>query len=432
MNRSQLLYLAASILIFFSACKKDEGLTEDQKASYLKYYGAASTGSDMAPTEDGGFIMVGTTSSGSNNDVILIKTDANGNQQWIKTFDGPGNLDDEGNAVVVTPTGGYAIIGNTKETITDSTSGFEVTVQKGMLLLTDRYGELLTSPRIYGLRDTTYLNDVYANGISMDNSGSNFILACEINHRVTNDKIGYGLLISSADYSQNGVIYCFIRDDNNDIINIGFKDVIQASNDHYIFIGNSDFVQFKGVQDKSNIWITDYLTMNNVDTSGVGNYYVFGGLEDDEAYTVIENSAGHYMISGYITQDITGRSDMDATLIECKAPTSDGPEWQSNFGEELSSSYSEDMAYSCFALSDGYIVAGMSQKPGAEGQLYMAKINSTGEKVWTKTYGYIGMDEARSVCETSDGGFALFGTATDERGNSTMCLLKTNSSGELK
>ena len=99
---------------------------------------------------------------------------------------------------------------------------------------------------------------------------------------------------------------------------------------------------------------------------------------------------------------------------------------------EISSSFSEDIAYGCYAVTDGYIVAGMTQRPGEEGQLYLVKLNSTGEKIWTRNYGYTAMDEARAVYETSDGGYALFGTATDERGNATMCMIKTLSSGELK
>ena len=435
MSRSQIFYLAISAFIFFTSCKKDEGLTEEQSASYMKYYGAASTGSDMAPTDDGGFIMVGTISSGASDDILLVKTDEYGNQQWLKTFDGPDLNDDEGNAVVVTPDGGYAIIGTTTDTFihVTPTGSFDVEVRKGILFVTDKFGSPVTSPRLFGFGDSTsgFKHDVYGNGISMDNTGSNFIIAGEIKDRIKNDNTGYGLLISSTNYSQSGIIYCLLEDLNGEIINIGFNDVIQASNDHYIFVGNTVFTQVS-TQAKSNIWITDYEVMNNTDISGVGNFYVIGGSEDDDAYSVIENSNGNYVISGYITEDVDGRSDKNAAIIENKAPASDGPLWESTFGEEISSSFSEDIAYGCFALTDGYIVAGITQRPGEEGQLYLVRLNSTGEKLWTKNYGFIGMDEARTVSETSDGGYALFGTATDERGNATMCMIKTSSSGELK
>jgi len=299
MNRSQLFYLAISSLIFFASCKKDEGLTEEQSASFMKYYGAASTGSDMAPTPDGGFIMVGTITTGASDDVLLVKTDKYGNQQWLKTLDGPEASKDVGNAIVVTPSGGYAIVGTTISTVFDSVQNVEREFQAGRLIVTDNFGNEIAS-RNYAILDSVASIDIYLNGISMDNTGDNFVIAGRIQSDLLNVKIGYGLLISSTDYTQLGVIYCFTENSKGKILNIEFNDVIHSSNGSYVFVGNTD-VNKLSTHKNGNIWISEYSTLNNTDTAGIGTWNVFGQGEEDGAYSIIENSTGNYVISGICT-----------------------------------------------------------------------------------------------------------------------------------
>lgn len=80
-------------------------------------YGTAQgqTAQDVYQTADGGFVFTGiqSTSNGAvvNFDIYLVKTDANGNEEWSRTF-GEGE-NDYGNAVIQTIDGGYAIAGAT-------------------------------------------------------------------------------------------------------------------------------------------------------------------------------------------------------------------------------------------------------------------------------------------------------------------------------
>jgi hypothetical protein len=80
-----------------------------------KTYGGtgSDTGVALVQNSDIGYAVIGRTASfgAGGNDIWLIKTDVTGNILWNKTFGGTGN--EAGNALVQTSDGGYAIFGPT-------------------------------------------------------------------------------------------------------------------------------------------------------------------------------------------------------------------------------------------------------------------------------------------------------------------------------
>jgi len=71
-------------------------------------------GFSLIQTSDGGYAIAGTTESfgAGEDDVYVVKLDANGTLQWTKTIGGPG--DEIGHSLIQTSDGGYAIAGATK------------------------------------------------------------------------------------------------------------------------------------------------------------------------------------------------------------------------------------------------------------------------------------------------------------------------------
>ncbi len=75
----------------------------------------------------------------------------------------------------------------------------------------------------------------------------------------------------------------------------------------------------------------------------------------------------------------------------------------------------------------GYIVAGSSQK-----DIYLLKINANGDWHWSKTFGGLGEEEARSVQQTTDEGYIIAGkTLGSFNPGEGIYLIKTDKMGNL-
>ncbi|HLB71609.1 MAG: hypothetical protein OIN88_03075 [Candidatus Methanoperedens sp.] len=90
--------------------KFDVGWNELWNRTYKGMYGRHNINVEL--TDEGGYIISGEVMSGDTNiDALLIKTDANGNMLWNKTFGGTG--DDGFNSIQTTGDGGYILAGYT-------------------------------------------------------------------------------------------------------------------------------------------------------------------------------------------------------------------------------------------------------------------------------------------------------------------------------
>jgi hypothetical protein len=110
---------------------------------WTKTYGGSKfeTGKYVIRTNDGGFMILGEIcdSISNPNDILLIKTDSNGDSLWSKEYGDIG--DEKGNFIAQTSDGGYVVIG--------STTSFGAADTDIFVIKTDSLGNVLWS-KIYG------------------------------------------------------------------------------------------------------------------------------------------------------------------------------------------------------------------------------------------------------------------------------------------
>jgi hypothetical protein len=130
---------------------------------WKKTYGA--TGPDgvgaLALTSDGGYLLAGSTSSfgAGGNDVLLLKTDGNGDTLWAKTYGDTAN--ESFLSIDMTSDGGYILVGSTNSSGAGNNDVY--------LLKTDSVGNLMWA-RTYG----GPLND---NGVTVLQTSNGYIIS---------------------------------------------------------------------------------------------------------------------------------------------------------------------------------------------------------------------------------------------------------------
>ncbi|HKR07336.1 MAG TPA: T9SS type A sorting domain-containing protein [Bacteroidia bacterium] len=294
-------------------------------------------------TNDGGFIIGGYHNSFGLDDfdIYLIKTDANGNPLWTKTFGGP--FDDYGGSVQQTADGGYIITGYIGNLGAGDADVY--------LIKTDANGDSLWTKTFGGINE----NDGYSVHQTIDGG---YIITGETNsfgaggfdvYLIKTDSIGN--LLWSKTFGGTG-------DD------IGFA-VQQTTDGGYIITGYKEklggFIHF-------DVYLIKTDTMGNLLWSKT-----FGGTGDEVGFGVQQTTDGGYIISGF-TASFGTVGYADVYLI--KADVNGNLLWSKIFGGS-----NDDLGNSVQQTTDGgYIVTGYSRNFGAGGyaDVYLIKTDSSG------------------------------------------------------
>lgn len=385
MNLKIINIVALAALISFSESSAQETFQVTFGGTAVDY------GYAVKQTSDSGYIVAGyTTSFGAGNrDVYLIRTDRSGQKLWSKTY-GAANIDYAW-TIDIAVDGGFLIGAHSGSFGAGSHDIYLIKCDSvGIIEWTRAYGGG-SADGVYSLEQTTDGGYILSSHTSSFGAGQHDVYLIKIN------SIGDTLWTrtyggSSGDY---------------------LRAVQQTDDGGYILVAET-FSFGAGLADV-------YL----LKTDSIGNVMwtkTYGGSSSDYGYSVKQTVDGGFVIAGYTNSFGAGQFD----LYVIKTDINGSLIWSKTFGG-ASSDYGHSVIQT---LDSGYIISGYTLSSGMAAQVYLVKLDSDGNLLWSKSYGGSGNDFGWSVEQTMDSGFVITGnTDSFGRGNRDVYLIKTDRFG---
>lgn len=158
----------------------------------------------------------------------------------------------------------------------------------------------------------------------------------------------------------------------------------------------------------------------------LGNYQwqkTYGGNDWDFAYDVVQTFDSGYVFCGETYNNSAGFSDVYVVKINSIGDTL----WTKTVGGSLI-----DKGNALIQTSDSNIVvAGIRNTPTDSTQAYVLKFDKDGTLIWDSVYGGVKYEDFNGIIETYDGGFVSTGTSTNASidGDEDYYVLKIDRDG---
>ncbi|MDD3123892.1 MAG: hypothetical protein PHC62_10365 [Candidatus Izemoplasmatales bacterium] len=305
-------------------------------------------GYSVVKTEDDGFFVTGVTDGNGANDVLLVKTDNNGDMQWYKTYGSA--YADEGRQIINCSDGNYVIVG--------TLDGYPSEGFKVLLLKIDPLGN--------SIWQKTFTNGSSGNqyGYSVaETADGDFVIAGTTTAQTLGGKDAFIIKTNSSGdliWAEN---YGTTMEDE------AFSITISPDN-KYVFAGYNGI----GSQD---IWLVKLDTNNSV----IWNKTYGSTTLDDGAFSICKDPDNSgYIVGGYC-QLQTGASQ---NFFIGKANSDGDFIWTKNYDYGLGRS---EYGYTAIPTTDsGYIIVGYGSESSSNplNNLMFVKTNSSGSVIKSK------------------------------------------------
>lgn len=356
--------------------------------------GSYDYGRSILQIADGSYITAGNTSTlgNQNGDVLLLKIDESGTEQWIHNLNF--SPSDRANMLLENSESGYIVLGNTISPIDESKDILVFkTNQSGHTEWFSRYG---SSEDQEGHSILSLINGGYIIcGQSIDeNTGFNMLYLLKINLD--------GSQVWEQTFGGNGENY-------------GFS-IIESNDGSFLITGmteNSDDMS-------GDAWLL------KVDLDGNKIWeQTYGGTGTDLSRSLVYTGDGYIMV-GNTSSYGSGNNDIFVIKVNIEGTQ----EWSNTYGGS-----GTDIGRKIIKTSDGsFAIAGYTDSFGENSgfNVWLLKIDALGNLLWDKTFGADGNDRALSAQQTSDGGFVLTGFSNSIDSASDILIIKTDDKGNIR
>ncbi len=400
--------LIVGMAISFMGCNSSEAIPQDQEV-FIKLYGGngSDEGYDILQLDDEGFILVGSTTSNTqgDKDVLIIRTDKDGNELWKNHIGRQGN--DIGRSVILGNNNSLYICGESVQTALPVT----------------------------GFRDVYVLNISTDNGSLLGEKVFGDSLRDEFGTDIINS-VNNGFLITSTRVYPDSTVFYMIETDQ--ALNTLQERIARKR-------GSDSFSSASAVNTSSDVSLNPYYCFGTVYESVVGvtkflsfKFRTTGDQAiDPEVYgfntgnsyctDVIQSTDNGFYLSGYY-QEGSVNQEMVVKINDRRQEI-----WTKTYPNEYNRNVGETGIYQ--TADGGFLVTSVIQLDDPKNdEISLLRLDAAGDLVWRNTFGSDDNDKGAGVVEMSDGGFAIVGTVGFEintNSQSKMCLIKVNKDGNL-
>lgn len=397
---------------------------------------------DAIPTPDYGFLLAGSSISNKNGnktetnkgdlDYWVWKMDEKGTPEWQKSYGGNGV--DLLQSVQLTNDGGFILAG----TSSSDKSGDKKENSKGKedfwIIKLDAKGGEIWQRTIGGSGQEKLLS------IAQTIDGGYILGGTSSSNKSEPDEKGVADKYGKSEDSRGSLDYWVVKLDTKGEIKwqktLGgqyadeLKSIEQTNDKGYILGGYSNS-PISADKTQDNFGLNDYWIVKLDEDGNELWQRTLGGDKDDNLFTLSQTKDGGFIVGGNSnsgatnTKAQTNKKGTDFWVL--KLDKIGNIEWQEtyNYGKkDILSSIVENPdgtfligGYAQSELkSDGQKVLGKTTKSEKEGiNDYIAlKIKANGEEIWTQTVGSKGDEVMRKLFETRDGGYILAGTSNGQ------------------